>query len=212
MISQSGSSLNKELGGTEEDAGNKKSKNQKISLGNEVLDQLWNQTLTIEDFEGPPTIQTVLAPAIAELQSGETDPELPRLVEGKIFQWKAYRMIMSHSFDLMLSLNNRSLEDVLADNPFKTESRSEIGPTEPDKSTDSPTSNNASPVVSAPASPPHKRDTSRPEKEKITAKKQKNETSAQEISKKSEKEADTKREKEADVKRQRLTRSDRSNK
>jgi len=178
---------------------------------------LWNQTITIEDFEGPPSIQQVLAPAIEELQGGETDPDLPRMVDGKIFQWKAYRMIMRHSFDMMLSLTTRTLEDVLSDNSFKTEPKNEIVPTEPEKAVEtSPTtpSTTSSPVASVPGSPPHtKREnnhTTAPAKPNSNLKKQKSE---QEIKKEKEPSTDPpKREKEPDPKRQRLTRSDRSNK
>uniref|UniRef100_A0A6B2L1W3 THO complex subunit 1 n=1 Tax=Arcella intermedia TaxID=1963864 RepID=A0A6B2L1W3_9EUKA len=95
-------------GGEEEASKNKKVK---VSLGNELLDNLWNQPTTIEDFEGPPDVQHFLAPAIEELKSGDFDPA-SKIVDGKIFQWKAHRMLRQN-FDMMVSLSNSSLGDVI---------------------------------------------------------------------------------------------------
>jgi len=85
---------------------NSRSKKQKITLGNEILDKLWNPSLTLEDFSGPPTLQEVLGPAIEELHNpDEGDPEIPKLVTGKTFQWKSYRMIMRNNFDFIIEIS-----------------------------------------------------------------------------------------------------------
>jgi len=83
-----------------------------VDMGDNALTSLWHAMDTITEAPKVPTVSSIFAPAIEELNNPITNMDDGSVIDEAIFQWRAFRALSNERYEL-LNKSNKGLREII---------------------------------------------------------------------------------------------------